>query len=137
VWIVKLPRVPISDNIPGNEMPMYRNLWSHIRTKMPKKGRGQGGVLDPLSLPPQLQSALEALYGHYKMTFELWQSQIHVPPCFIVVCNNTSASKLVYDFVSGFQRENADGTTTLENGRLELFRNFDVNGNPSQGPTHC
>jgi len=86
-----------------------RNLWSHIRTKMPKKGRGQGGVLDPLSLPPQLQSALEALYGHYKMTFELWQSQIHVPPCFIVVCNNTSASKLVYDFVSGFSERMRTG----------------------------
>ena len=27
-----------------------------------------------------------------------------VPPCFIVVCNNTSTSKLVYDFISGFQR---------------------------------
>jgi type III restriction enzyme len=133
--IVKLPRVPISDNIPGGEMPMFRNLWSHIRTKMPKKGRGQGGTLDPLSLPPQLQTALEALYGHYEKTFELWQkSGIQVPPCFIVVCNNTSASKLVYDFISGFQRENTDGTTTLENGRLALFRNFDANGNPLARP---
>ncbi|MBM3967770.1 MAG: restriction endonuclease, partial [Planctomycetes bacterium] len=25
--IVKLPRVPVADNIPGNEMPMFRNLW--------------------------------------------------------------------------------------------------------------
>jgi type III restriction enzyme len=133
--IVKLPRVPISDNIPGGEMPMFRNLWEHIRKKMPKKGRGQGGVLDPLSLPPQLQTALEALYGHYEKTFQLWQkSGIKVPPCFIVVCNNTSASKLVYDFISGFQRENTDGTTTLENGRLALFRNFDVNGNPLGRP---
>src|SRR5208282_3724521 len=24
--IVKLPRVPVADNIPGNEMPVYRNL---------------------------------------------------------------------------------------------------------------
>ena len=39
--IVKLPRVPVADNIPGNEMPMYRNLWEHIRDKMPKKGRGK------------------------------------------------------------------------------------------------
>ncbi len=133
--IVKLPRVPISDNIPGGEMPMFRNLWAHIRTKMPKKGRGQGGFLDPLSLPPQLQTALLALYGHYKKTFELWQeSRIAVPPCFIVVCNNTSASKLVYDFVSGFHRQNADGSTILENGRLELFRNFDENGNPLAKP---
>ena len=36
--IVKLPRVPVADNIPGAEIPMYRNLWEHIRTKMPKKG---------------------------------------------------------------------------------------------------
>jgi type III restriction enzyme len=38
--IVKLPRVPVADNIPGGEMPKFRNLWEHIRTRMPKKGRG-------------------------------------------------------------------------------------------------
>ena len=47
--IVKLPRVPVAENIPGNEMPMYRELWKHIAKKMPKKGRGKGAVLDPLS----------------------------------------------------------------------------------------
>ena len=31
-----------------------------------------------------------------------------MPPCFIVVCNNTSTSKLVYDYISGFQRVNED-----------------------------
>jgi hypothetical protein len=35
---------------------------------------------------------------------------IKVPPCFIVVCQNTAISKLVYDYVSGFQRQNDDGT---------------------------
>ena len=128
--IVKLPRVPVADNIPGNEMPKFRNLWEHIGKKMPRKGRGKSKTLDPLSLPVELQTALEALYGHYKKTFELWQeSGIHIPPCFIVVCQNTSISKLVYDYISGFQRENEDGSTTLENGRLELFRNFDEHGN--------
>ena len=128
--IVKLPRVPIADNIPGNEMPMFRNLWEHIRAKMPKKGRGKGETLNPLDLPTQLQTALEALYGHYEKTFELWANAgILVSPCFIVVCNNTATSKLVYDYISGFNRENADGSTTLENGRLALFRNFDEHGN--------
>ena len=56
------------------------------------------------------------------------EAGIDVPPCFIVVCNNTSTSKLVYDYISGFHRKNDDGSTTLENGRLELFRNFDENG---------
>src|SRR5208282_2424629 len=133
--IVKLPRVPVADNIPGEEVPVFRNLWEHIRTRMPKKGRGKSGALDPLSLPVELQTALEALYGHYAKTFALWEERkIKVPPCFIVVCNNTSTSKLVYDFISGFHRENEDGSTTLENGRLALFRNFDEFGNPIPRP---
>ena len=116
-------------------MPKFRNLWEHIRTRMPKKGRGKAKTLDPLSLPVELQTALEALYGHYKKTFDLWQqSGIRVPPCFIVVCNNTSTSKLIYDYISGFYRESEDGATTLENGRLELFRNFDEHGNPLARP---
>ena len=124
--IVKLPRVPVAENIPGDEMPMFRNLWENIRKDMPKKGRGKGEELDPLKLPTRLQTALEALYGHYEKTFKLWEEKgIKVPPCFIIVCQNTAISKLVYDFISGFHRKNEDGTTTLENGRLALFRNFD------------
>ena len=130
--IVKLPRVPVADNIPGGDMPKYRVLWETIRGDMPKRGRGKTkGALDPLSLPVQLQTALEALYGHYEKTFEAWRKEgITVPPCFIVVCNNTSTSKLVYDYISGFNRENEDGSETLEQGRLALFRNFDDYGNP-------
>ncbi len=102
---------------------------------MPKKGRGKSAKLDPLSIPVELQTALEALYGHYEKTYALWEKEgIDVPPCFIVVCNNTSTSKLVYDYISGFQRENDDGSTTLENGRLALFRNFDEYGNPLASP---
>lgn len=128
--IVKLPRVPVADNVPGGEMPKFRNLWTHIRADMPKKGRGKAKTLDPLSIPVELQTALEALYGHYAKTFDLWeQAGIDVPPCFIVVCNNTSTSKLVYDYISGFERDNGEGPARLENGRLELFRNFDEHGN--------
>ena len=129
--IVKLPRVPVADNIPGEDVPVFRNLWEHIRSRMPKKGRGKADALDPLKLPTQLYTALEALYGHYKKTFDAWAAEkISAPPCFIVVCNNTSASKLVYDYISGFIRTNEDGSTQLENGRLELFQNFDEHGNP-------
>jgi type III restriction enzyme len=132
--IVKLPRVPVADNIPGAEMPMFRNLWEHIGKKMPKKGRGKD-KLDPHELHPVLQTALEALYGHYAKTFELWKkAEIRVPPCFIVVCNNTSTSKLVYDYISGFLRDNDDGSKTPVAGRLELFRNFDEHGNPFPKP---
>jgi len=134
--IVKLPRVPVAENIPGDDMPMFRDLWENIRKDMPKKGRGQGEALDPLKLPTRLQTALQALYGHYEKTFKLWEEKgVKVPPCFIIVCQNTAISKLVYDFISGFHRKNEDGTTTLENGRLALFRNFDeTTGNPLARP---
>ena len=133
--IVKLPRVPISDNIQTGDMPRYRNLWENIRKDMPRKGRRRSNELDPLSLPAELQTALEALYGHYEKTFRLWRDAgMGVPPCFVIVCNSTATSKIVYDYVSGFLRENSDGTQTLEAGRLELFRNFDEHGNPRGRP---
>ena len=124
--IVKLPRVPVADNIPGGDMPKFRELWENIRSDMPKKGRGKSKDLDPLSLPTILKTAIEALYGHYETTFELMKDAgIDVPPCFIVVCNNTSTSKLVYDYISGFHSENH---------ALALFHNFDEYGNPLPRP---
>ncbi|MDR1482601.1 MAG: DEAD/DEAH box helicase family protein [Synergistaceae bacterium] len=133
--IVKLPRVPVAQNTPGDEMPKFRNLWENIKSDMPKKGRGKTRALDPLSIPILLQNALQALYGHYEKTSKLWENaKIEVPPCFIIVCNNTSTSKLVYDYISGFKRELEDGSEQLELGRLPLFRNFDANGEPYKRP---
>lgn len=124
--IVKLPRVPIADNLPGGEMPMYRNLWEHIRNDMPKSGRSKATDLQDHVIPGPLATALEALYGHYEKTFHLWKDGgIDVPPCFIVVCNNTSSSKVVYDYISGYYRTHSDGTETPVAGALKLFQNFD------------
>jgi type III restriction enzyme len=133
--IVKLPRVPVAENISGNEVPMFRNLWGHIRKEMPKKGRGKAKDLDPLVLPTRLQTALQALYGHYEKTYVLWkEAGVGVPPCFIVVCNNTSTSKLVYDYISGFIQTAEDGSSRVVNGRLALFRNYDEFDNPLPRP---
>ena len=127
--IVKLPRVPVSDNIPSTKMPQFRELWKHIRSKMPRTRRNLSQPADALQLPAELQTALEALYGHYKKTYESWQeSDIEVPPCFIVVCNNTSTSKMVYDYISGFDRHSEDGDAEFHNGRLPLFRNYEADG---------
>jgi len=129
--IVKLPRVPVADNLPGHDMPIYRKLWDHIGKEMPKKGRGKSGELDPLDLPNELQTALYALYGDYKKTYEEWKSAgIDVPPVFIVVCNNTSTSQLVYEWISGWERTREDGDQPrlVHKGHLELFRNYDEFG---------
>lgn len=129
--IVKLPRIPVSDNIAAGEAPVFRNLWDHIGKAMPKKGRkAGGGGVDAQTLPPVLETALEALYGHYERTAEAWaEAGLGVPPVFIVVCNNTATSEMVYRHVSGFHREHDDGRTTFVSGKLERFRNFDEYGN--------
>ena len=126
--IVKLPRVPVADNIPGEEVPVFRNLWEHIGKDMPKKGRLTG---DPLAIPDKLKTALHSLYKHYEETSDAWvRAGIDLPSVFIVVCNNTSTSKLVYEWISGWQRPNEDGEEIFEhNGHLRLFRNFDQHGN--------
>lgn len=134
--IVKLPRVPIADNLPGgkDEMPMFRNLWQHIRSDMPKAGRNKATDLDPANIPTPLETALDALYGHYEKTFEIWEADgVAVPPCFIIVCNNTASSKLVYDYVSGYVQEGDDGGRWRP-GKFELFRNADEFGNPYERP---
>lgn len=124
--VVKLPRVPVADNIPSGEMPKFRDLWKNIRKDMPRAGRGKNQMLDPQQLPTLLQNALDALYGHYKDTYAAWQAEhMDVSPSFIIVCNNTATSKLIYDYVSGY----VDTAGQFHNGRFELFRNFDENGN--------
>lgn len=127
--IVKLPRVPIMDNVPGGDTPMFRNLWDHIGKQLPKKGRGNAKGLDPQKLPNELLTAIDALYGHYEKTYALWrEADIGVDPVFIVVCNNTATSKLVHDYIAGYEIEDADGNVTPVKGKCELFRNFDPEG---------
>lgn len=132
--IVKLPRVPVADNI-AQDVPRYRELWKNIKSKMPKQGRGKGGSRDPESLPTELKTAIEALYGHYEKTFQEWkQAGIETPPCFIIVCNNTSTSKLVYDYVSGYEIEDERGDKQYRKGFCPLFWNYDENGNTIPRP---
>lgn len=131
--IVKLPRIPVDDNIPGTEMPIFRNLWDHIGKDMPKKG---GLTADPNSIPDKLKTALHSLYGHYEKVSDAWEREgIETPPVFIVVCNNTTTSKLVYEWISGWQRDNEDGEpVTQHRGNLPHFRNFDQYDEPLAKP---
>ena len=130
--IVKLPRVPIADNLPdaAGDMPKFRELWKHIGKDMPKGSRSKFNDPQDLELRNRilLVNALKALYGHYEKTFDLWEgAKIGVPPCFIIVCNNTSTSKLIYDYISGYVH--ADSGAFRE-GKFPLFSNYDENGYP-------
>ncbi len=131
--IVKLPRIPVDDNIPEADDPIYRDLWKHLKEQgysMPKMGAKKSKNLDPHSLPSPIQTALNSLYDHYIKVDKEWRAAgIKTPPVFIVVCNNTSTSKLVYEWISGWARESEDfENDDWHQGHLEMFQNFDENG---------
>lgn len=133
--IVKVPRVPVVDNSMQPDMPTYRNIWANIRDHLPKKGRGtkdeSGG--EP-KLPKELEGALYSLYGNYEKYYKKWEQNTEArekgltPPVFIVVCNNTNVSKLVYDWVSGWEKKLSDDSAVIVPGNLAIFRNSDDSG---------
>ncbi len=131
--IVKVPRVPISDNSMEGATTKYRDLWLSIRDHLPKKGRKTDEVTGEPKLPVILQGALHSLYSNYEKAFQLWEQNEdarkrgRTPPVLIVVCNNTNVSKLVYDYIAGWEKQ-IDGQTIVQSGQLPIFRNDDGAG---------
>jgi len=127
--IVKIPRVPVADDSMTGEQPTYRDLWPRVRDSLPRKGRTKAALDSEPKLPAELQGALHSLYGNYEQAFKRWQaSEVEqqtgtTPPVFIVVCNNTSVSKLVFDYVAGWVRTLDDERTVIVPGELALFSN--------------
>ncbi len=131
--IVKVPRVPVADDSMTGEQPTYRDLWLRIREHLPKKGRKTDKVGGEPKLPVELHGALISLYGNYEKYYRLWEQNTEArargitPPVFIVVCNNTSVSKLVFDFIAGWEKLIGE-ETIVQAGQLLIFRNDDGNG---------
>ncbi|MBM3323006.1 restriction endonuclease subunit R, partial [candidate division WOR-3 bacterium] len=127
--IVKVPRVPVEDNAMTGPMPTYRDLWLRIREALPRRGRAAEQLGREPILPKELEGALQSLYENYQKYFKKWEANAEArargstPPVFIVVCNNTNVSKMVADFVSGWEKTLPDGTTVLVPGKLPLFSN--------------
>lgn len=131
--IVKVPRVPVSDDSMIGDQPTYRDLWIRIRDHLPKKGRKSDALGGEPKLPVELQGALHSLYSNYEKYYRLWeqnaeaQARGNTPPVFIVVCNNTNVSKLVFDFISGWERQVGE-KVVVQAGNLPIFRNDDGEG---------
>jgi type III restriction enzyme len=137
--IVKVPRLPVLDDAIRGELPKFRDIYNVIRADnpraLPATGRGKQSkmAMDPDLLPHLLLQALDAFHSHYAKTFRLWEAEPELgrPPVFIIVCNNTATSKLVYDYISGFEKIEGEGARAERRiipGKLSLFSNVDDNG---------
>jgi type III restriction enzyme len=153
--IVKVPRVPVADDSMIGEQPTYRDIWLRIREHLPKKGRGTEAISGEPKLPKELQGALHSLYGNYEKYYRQWERlecgglpplskagassrtpegairhltdrfEGQTPPVFIVVCNNTNVSKLVFDYVAGWEKDLPNGKKVLVPGQLPIFSNVE------------
>jgi type III restriction enzyme len=132
--IVKIPRVPVADDAVDKAGPMFRNLWARIRTELPKKSVKDAALAGPPRLPDELQAALHALYGNYEKAYRTWERREKkeprgtTPPVFIVVCSNTAVSKLVFDYIAGWERELDEGRRAVQAGALPLLSNEERGG---------
>jgi type III restriction enzyme len=129
--IVKVPRVPVADDSMVGDQPTYRELWLRIRDGLPKKGRKAEALSGEPKLPAELQAALHSLYGNYEKSYRMWEQNTEAqargltPPVFIVVCNNTSVSKLVFDWIAGWEKTLPDGSKVIVPGAFEIFSNVE------------
>ena len=132
--IVKVPRVPVADNSMTGEQPTYRDLWLRIRDELPKKGRKADVAAGEPHLPAELEGAIQSLYENYAKAFERWEANTDArargltPPVFVVVCNNTNVSKMVFDHIAGWEKPISKETLSEEAsivvpGKLPLFSN--------------
>jgi type III restriction enzyme len=98
-----------------------------VRDELPKKGRKTEAVSGEPKLPAKLQSALHSLYNNYQAYHKQWEtneaSRAVPPPVFIVVCNNTNTSKLLFDYIAGWEKPLKEGGSVLAPGALPLFSN--------------
>ena len=129
--IVKVPRVPVADDSMVGEQPTYRDLWLRIREHLPKKGRKTQAETGSPNLPVELEGALQSLYSNYEKKFKQWEENKEgrerglTPPVFIVVCNNTNVSKMVFDYVAGWEKTLKNGEIVPVPGKMVLFSNVE------------
>jgi len=134
--IVKIPRVPVDDNA-NTPNVQFLNLWPGIKDGLPKKSRKEGTVT-PDQMPGLLEGAINALYDSYAKAFTAWENSDarrsgEPAPVFIVVCNNTTVSKMVYDYIAGWEKPISDYQKVWVPGKLPLFSNVE-HGNPIARP---
>ena len=149
--LVKIPFLPESDTTQQLDMPVLRNLYDHVKDKLPKKGQKrrrkekENGKVElsepPPRIPDLVKTALQQFYEHYRKTYQSEDAgQTHLlddrPPVFIVVCNNTSVSKEVFKYIAGYETENErTGEVTVVPGQYDLLSNFDrETGRPKRKP---
>jgi type III restriction enzyme len=126
--IVKVPRPPVDDDAKDDQV-VYLHLWDNIQPPLPNRIKRSELSVAGWTIPVTLEGALQSLYRSYAGRYSAYEKELAAlgepPPVMIVVCPNTAVSKLVFDWISGWERELEDDSTRLVPGELELFSNVE------------
>lgn len=113
--LVKVPRIPTDDNA-GRAVPKYRNLWEHIKGRLPKRGDDLEEEAHPLiDYLVEVDGPLKQLAGEWEQTMQAWRATgKRVPPAMILVCADTKMAELLMKHIAdmgegGPELENTDG----------------------------
>ncbi|MDR2352126.1 MAG: DEAD/DEAH box helicase family protein [Deltaproteobacteria bacterium] len=131
--LVKIPRLPVDDNSGAGNRPAYLDIWTKISGELPKKSRRVVSISGEPKIPQLLQGALHSLYSDYEKKYQIWKNRdiskfkdlMH--PVFIIVCNNTNVSKLLYEYIAGWEKQ-INEYSEVQAGNLDIFRNDDRKG---------
>ena len=117
--LVKIPRVPVEDDTESHQ-PKYRNIYEYNSGKPITK-----------NLSVRVQEPLKQLYKHYHDVVNPAYNAVGIIPVFIIVVNNIKNAAATYRWIAGSYNKNGSRGTR---GQLELFSNYDQNGNPQKHP---
>jgi type III restriction enzyme len=127
--IVKVPRIPVDDDAKKDDQLVYLHLWDNIQPPLPKRIKRSEFSVANWVIPKTLEGALQSLYRSYAEGYSRYESELAVlgepPPVMIVVCPNTAVSKLVFDWISGWEKKLDNGESVLVPGELDLLSNVE------------
>ena len=125
--IVKVPRLPVDDDSDA-KVVSYLHLYDQVKDdpNWPKSAKAAALAPGTWVMPAALEGALRSLYKSYESSFRDWEDRLrHLgepPPVMIVVSPNTFVSKLIFDWIAGYEITEGDQTRQVA-GELELFSN--------------
>ena len=133
--LVKIPYLPEGDDTQDLQEAKLRDIYSHVKDELPKRGSRTQKLEGPPVLPTLVKTALHQFYEHYEKEFHRLGGLFSTPPVFILVCNNTNVSSEVFKYIAGYETATSEGNPLIVPGKFDLLTNFDLHTRlPRQKP---